>query len=87
MATTTTDEILQEDGAEAALTALADHVAAAEEAIRALLQNSEGRAWTIRELQDEAANGWSPSVMSIAFLRLLKAREVQVGPDLQVRAI
>jgi hypothetical protein len=72
------DEILQEEGAEATLTALASEVTEAESNLRTVLKEDEGRTWTIRDLQDAAANGHSSSVVSIAFLRLLKAGELTV---------
>jgi hypothetical protein len=77
-APTTTAEILREDGAEAALLALAEKVAQAEQAIRQVLRENPTRVWTVRELQDAAAGDLSSSVMSIAYLRLLKAGELQV---------
>jgi hypothetical protein len=75
---TTTESILQEEGAETTLIELAQQVAKAAADLRRVLHESEGRPWTVRELQDEAANGRSSSVMSIAFLRLLKAGEVSI---------
>ncbi len=78
MAPTTTEEILREDGAEAALIALAEKVTRAEDAIRQILAKEPKRVWTVRELQDTAAGDLSSSVMSIAYLRLLKAGELQV---------
>jgi hypothetical protein len=70
--------ILEEDGAEAALIKLASGVKEGEDAIRSLLRKTADTTWTIRALQDEAAGERSSSVMSIAFLRLLKAGEVHV---------
>lgn len=76
---TTTETILQEDGAEAALEAVAFEVREAEEAIRKVLRESSAdEIWTIRSLQDAAAEGHSSTVMSIAFLGLLKAGELRV---------
>jgi hypothetical protein len=74
---TTTESILQEEGAETTLIELAEQVAKAAADLRRVLRESEG-PWTVRELQDKAANGRSSSVMSIAFLRLLKAGEVSI---------
>jgi hypothetical protein len=86
--TSTTEAILQEDGAEAALNELAERVQGAEIAIRDLVLSDKSRIWTIRELQDTAANGWSSSVMSIAFLRLLQGGELlRVDSDLRVHAL
>jgi hypothetical protein len=77
-------EILREDGAEAALLDLAARVAEGEEAIRAVLGETPDQSWTIRTLQDEAAGERSSSVMSIAFLRLLKAGEIRVDHSTSV---
>lgn len=73
-----TDDILQEEGAEATLAALASEVMEAEVNLRAVLKEHGERIWTIRDLQDAAANGHSSSVVSIAFLRLLKGGELVV---------
>ena len=73
-----TDDILQEEGAESTLQALASEVTEAEDNLRAVLREERDRIWTIRDLQDAAANGHSSSVVSIAFLRLLKNGELTV---------
>jgi hypothetical protein len=86
MTTTTTDAILEEAGAESALADLAKDVRRAEAALKAILAENENRTWTIKELQDAAADGVSPSVMSIAFLRLEEAGVVSVDTDLRVHA-
>jgi hypothetical protein len=86
MITSATREILQEEGADAALTALAGEVREARDSIRKLLLEDPERSWTIRELQDAAANGARATVMSIAFLQLHQAGELIVGDDLRVRA-
>ena len=87
MATETTREILNQEGGELALAELAGQVRAAEDAIKALLLEDGSRTWTIRELQDAAANGFSSSVVNIAFLRLLQGDLLAVGADLTVRAL
>lgn len=87
MTTTTTDSILEEAGAETALTELAQKVHDAESAIKAVLEENAGRTWSIKELQDAAAaDGVTPSVMSIAFLRLEELGVVSVDADLRVHA-
>lgn len=81
--TTQSDPIIHDEDVDAALDDLARRVKLAEEAIRGVLAENPGARWTIRDLQDRAAkvHGLSPSVMSIAFLRLLKADEVRVDDD------
>ncbi len=74
----TTEAILNEDGADAALAALAKEVEQAERDIHSVLDAECDQPWTVRELQDAAANGHSSSVISIAFLRLLKFGKLRV---------
>lgn len=81
---TTTEEILQEEGAEETLRTLAGKVAEAEDAIRDVLQANPEKSWTARALQDAAADGRSSSVMSIAYLSLLKTGELRIDPDSQM---
>jgi hypothetical protein len=86
--TTATRRVLQEEGAEAALTDLASKVDDAEAAMKLLLEKDKTRTWTIRLLQDDAnTGGWSSSVMSLAFLRLLKKHLLEVDSNLQVHAL
>jgi hypothetical protein len=86
--TTATKRILQEEGAEVALADLGEKVTEAAAAMRSLLHEDKGRTWTIRQLQDAAArSGWSSSVMSLAFLRLLQEGVVEVDADLRVHAL
>lgn len=85
---TTTEAILKEDGAETALAQVAAKVAEAETKIRDLLFDDVERVWSIRELQDAAAyEDLSPSVISIAFLRLEQAGVLHVDADLLVHAL
>lgn len=81
---TTTEEILQEEGAEETLLDLAGKVSEAEDAIREVLRDDPEKGWTARELQDAAAFGRSSSVMSIAYLNLLKAGELRIDPVSQI---
>lgn len=59
----------------------------AERALLALLEREGDRTWTIRELQDAAAEGRSPTAMSLAFLRLVKRGVVRVGDDQRVQVV
>jgi hypothetical protein len=85
---TPTEAILEEDGAEITLVQVAERVAEAEEVILRLLQEDAERDWSIRELQDAAAysNSLSPSVISIAFIRLRDAGVVRIDTNLRAHA-
>jgi predicted transcriptional regulator len=77
---------LQQEG-ETVLAELHASVDDAERALLALLERESSRMWTIRELQDAAAEGRSPTAMSLAFLRLVKRGVVQVGDDMRVHFV
>jgi hypothetical protein len=77
---------LQREG-ETVLADLNEQVDDAEHALEALLGRASDRTWTIRELQDTAADGRSATVMSLAFLRLLKRGVVRVADDLRVHVV
>jgi hypothetical protein len=85
---TPTQAILEEDGTERTLVAIAAKVSEAEAVIRELLQREPARDWSIRELQDEAAltDDLSPASISIAFLRLRDAGVLGMDSHLRVRA-
>ncbi|HEX8067335.1 MAG TPA: hypothetical protein VF520_12520 [Thermoleophilaceae bacterium] len=85
-ATVETETSLLDEETEAALTDLAQRVDDAQRALRDVLRAGSDRTWTIRELQDEAANGHSSSVMSIAFLRLLHGGELVVDKGQRVHS-
>jgi hypothetical protein len=74
----TAESILEEDGADSALTEFNSEVKAAEEDIRALVWEDRERVWTIRELQDDAAaaGGRSSTEMSVAFIRMARRGEL-----------
>src|SRR5690349_20568985 len=63
---------------------LAVKVAEAESAIRDYVEEHPDE--TPGEVQDGARNGWSPSVMAIAFWSLVNQRVLRVEDDLRVRA-
>jgi hypothetical protein len=85
---TTAEAILEEDGAETALAQVAQKVEQAEEVIMDLLHEDRTRTWSIRDLQNAVAyrKPLSPTVISIAFLRLRDAGVVNVDTDLRARA-
>jgi hypothetical protein len=85
---TTAEAILEEDGAESALVQVAQKVKQAERVIMALLDEDSTRAWSIRDLQNAVADRkpLSPTVISIAFLRLRDAGIVHVDTDLRAHA-
>lgn len=88
--TITAEKLIQEEGVEAGLRDLGDQVRAAEKQIIKLVTEDPKRVWTIRELQDAAAEAgdWTSSVVSIAYRRLVRSGTVlEVGSDLRVRAI
>ena len=62
---------------------LAEKVEAAEAEIRGYVQANPDR--TPGEVQAGARNGWSPSVMAIAFWSLVNQRVLRVDETLQVR--
>jgi hypothetical protein len=64
--------------------ALAEKVGAAEEAIRGYVHDHPGQ--TPGEVQTGARNGWSPSVMAIAFWSLVNQRVLRVDDALRVQA-
>lgn len=74
----TTETILQEDGAEATLAVFATEVHAGEDAIRTILAESPQQTWTMRELEDLAAEGRRTTAMGVALMGLLKAGELRI---------
>jgi hypothetical protein len=77
-APTTTETILQEDGAEATLEAFAAEVREGEQAIRAVVAEAPGKAWPMRELEDLAAEGRRPTAMSVALMGLIRSDELRL---------
>ncbi len=77
---------LRQDGEEA-LAELQERVKEATVAMLELLRENDARTWTIRELQDAAADGRSPTATSLAFLGLIKARVIDVDDDLRVHVV
>lgn len=63
---------------------LGSAVTDAEAALRSAVAADPDRTWTPRELQAAAENGWSNSVMSIAFWRLVSDGTLQVDEQLTV---
>ncbi len=63
---------------------LAEKVDAAEAAIRGYVREHPGQ--TPGEVQAGARNGWSPSVMAIAFWSLVNQRVLRVDDSLRVQA-
>jgi len=63
---------------------LAAKVDAAEEAIRVYVQSHPGKS--PGEVQAGARNGWSPSVMAIAFWSLVNRKVLRVDDALRVQA-
>jgi hypothetical protein len=66
----TTETILEEDGAEAALAQFGSQVRAGETAIRRLLKAEPGRVWGFSELRDAAAEGRRRTAMGAALRSL-----------------
>jgi hypothetical protein len=64
--------------------ALAEKVGAAEERIRRYVDENPGK--TPGEVQNGARNGWSPSVMAIAFWSLVNQRVLRVEDGLHVQS-
>lgn len=62
---------------------LAKHVAAAEAEIRGYVRQHPDK--TPGEVQSAARNGWSPSVMAIAFWSLVNQKVLLVDDALRVR--
>jgi len=62
---------------------LAEQVGAAEKAIREYVQGHPGE--TPGKVQTGARNGWSPSVMAIAFWSLVNDRVLRVDDALRVQ--
>ena len=86
----TAEQLINEKSVEAALREAADDVRAAEEQIVELVTTDPDRVWTVRELQDAAAEigGWRSTIVSIAYRRVLRRGTVlKVGSDLRVRAL
>ena len=76
------------EGLEPQLGQLADEVREAEKALLAKLEEEPNREWNPRELQDAArTNGWSSSVVSIAFWRLVSSERLRVDEHLRVRSM
>lgn len=75
----TTETILQEDGAAAALAKFATEVRAGEEAIRKQVADAEpGKVWTFRGLRDAAAEDRRKTAMGVALMSLDKAGVVEI---------
>jgi hypothetical protein len=64
---------------------LSGQVNQAENALLSTLDQEPARQWSPRELQEEATNGWSASVVSIAFWRLVSSGRLSVDEQLRVR--
>ena len=73
------------DFAEHALIATATEVRAAEKAICAVVATSSGGTWTPRQLQEQAKNGWSMTVMNIAFWNLVNSGRLSVDERFRVK--
>lgn len=71
----TTETILHEDGAEAALAQFASQVREGEAAVRRLLKKNPDRVWRFSELRDAAAEGRRKTAMGAA-LRSLALQDV-----------
>jgi hypothetical protein len=65
------DEIIRDDRA---LAEAAEKVRAAQDVMERLVEEDPERVWTARELQERTAEEgpWSSSVLSLAFLKLVK---------------
>ena len=74
------------DRDEQALAEVAEDVAAAREALRRYVSAHPDATWTPRALQLEVQNGWSTSVVSIAFWELVASGELAVDEQLRVRS-
>jgi hypothetical protein len=75
----TTETILGEDGADAALVQFASEVREGEERISNIVANAEaGARWTFSELRDRAGGGHRKTAMGVALLALHKAGVVQI---------
>ena len=66
----TTETILHEDGAEAALAEFASDVRAGEAAIRRFVEADPQRVWVFSELRDAAAEGRRKTAMGAALRSL-----------------
>ncbi|HEV8575387.1 MAG TPA: hypothetical protein VGR43_11850 [Dehalococcoidia bacterium] len=75
------------DSTERALLPTADDVRKAEEALAAVVTQGASETWTPRSLQEEARNGWSLTVMNIAFWNLVAAGRLEVDADFLVHPI
>ena len=60
-------------------------IAAARCAMGDLVARTPERWWTPFELKKSARNGWSASIMGLAFYELLDGGELEQGTDLRVR--
>ncbi len=63
---------------------LSGQVDEAETALLRTLVHEPERPWSPRELQEAATNGWSASVVSIAFWRLVSSGRLSVDEELRV---
>lgn len=66
------------------LSHLSGQVHEAESALCRVLAQQPERQWSPRELQEEATNGWSASIVSIAFWRLVSSGRLSVDEQLHV---
>ena len=66
-------------------TALAEQVQQAEAEIRKVVTANDSSPQTPGEIQTAARNGWSASVMAIAFWSLVNRRVLKVDENLHVR--
>jgi hypothetical protein len=85
--TPSTQEILAEDGAEAAFLAVRDKAHEAQQVLREILHEDRGRTWSVKELYDavlERRPDLGHTVMGIAFGALEKAGVVYLDADLLV---
>lgn len=76
-----------EHDAEPLATSIVDDVDAAEEKTLEVARVDPERTWTPRELMAEAKNGFSNSVMSIAFWNLVQQNVLRVSTDMTVRLV
>lgn len=87
MASSTTDAIAQEDGAEAAFLAVRGKAHEAQQILREVLYEDRTRTWSVEELYDTVIHrrpDLGHTVMGIAFGALEKAGVVYLDDDLIV---
>jgi hypothetical protein len=72
---------------ESALGITAQQVRLAQDALRERLREDDARVWRARDLQEAVRNGWSSSVVSIAFWGLVEDGELVIDDDLGVRSL